>query len=86
MNDQSADNGKIYIIVNGRKREEAQRVLTFREVVTLAFDQVPTGENVMFTVTYRNGPPENPKGSLTIHDKVHISNGIVFNVTATDRS
>ena len=86
MSDQATSEGRIYIIVNGRKREEAHRILSFREIVALAFDSIPSGENVMFTVTYRNGPPQNPNGTMTINDKVHIANGMVFNVTATDRS
>lgn len=78
--------GRIQIAVNGRHRVETRQVLTFRNVVMLAFDPVPEGDNVLLTVTYRNGPAENPKGSMQVNDSVHIANGMVFNVTATDKS
>ncbi|MGD8450528.1 MAG: multiubiquitin domain-containing protein [Phycisphaerae bacterium] len=74
------------IIVNGRRKTVEQRTLTFRELLTLAFDPVPEGANWLFTATYRNGPPCNPEGTLIEGQSVHIRNGMVFNVTATDKS
>ena len=74
------------IIVNARKRHVQDAVLTFRQVIELAFDAPPAGENVLFTVTYRNGPRENPKGTLVRGETVHVANGMIFDVTATDRS
>ena len=46
----------------------------------------PTGANLMFTIAYRNGPPENPKGHLVEGESVYIKNGMIFDVTPTDRS
>jgi len=76
----------VTIIVNGREKSVPGTRLTFRQVITLAFDPIPTGEFIEFTVTYRNGPPANPKGSMVLGDSVEISRGMVFNVTATDKS
>ena len=39
-----------------------------------------------FTVTYDDGPRENPHGSLIEGQSVKIKNGMVFNVTPTIRS
>lgn len=77
---------EITIIVNGRKREVAKRELSFAEVVALAFDPVPTGENIVFTVTYRRGEGHKPEGTLVEGDTVKIKEGMIFNVTATDKS
>lgn len=78
--------GDVTIIVNGRQRSVHQRKLSFGEVVALAFDNPPTGENVIFTVTYRRGPHQNPEGSMVEGIVVKIKNGMIFNVTATDKS
>ncbi len=79
-------NKEFTIIVNARKKEVAGKKLTFDQVVALAFNPVPTGPNVMFTITYRHGPKENPEGSLLESGTVEIKNQMVFNVTQTDKS
>ena len=43
------------IIVNGRERTVEDDELTFNQVVSLAFDDPPTGEFICFTITYRRG-------------------------------
>jgi hypothetical protein len=74
------------IIVNGRPKTVRRSKLTFAQVVALAFDPVPTGPNWEFTVTYRNGPHANPQGTLVEGGSVRIKKGMIFNVTATDKS
>jgi hypothetical protein len=74
------------IIVNGREKKVNDDELSFRQIVGLAFDSPPSGENIVFTITYRNGPRENPEGSLYEGKSVKIRSGMVFNVTATDKS
>jgi hypothetical protein len=74
------------IIVNGRKKVVAKKRLTFDEIVALAFEPVPTGPNIMFTITYRHGPHANPEGTLIEGGIVKIKDGMIFNVTATDKS
>lgn len=69
------------IIVNGRPRKVAQDQLSFDEIVALA--GLPSGPNIVFTVTYRKGHNE---GVLVPGDTVNIENGMIFNVTATDKS
>lgn len=79
---------EVTIIVNGRQRSVPKNSeLTVAQVVALAFDSPPTGENVEFTITYRKGGNENrPEGSMTGTDTVKVKEGTVFNVTATDKS
>lgn len=79
---------EVTIIVNGRQRSVPKNSeLTVAQVVALAFDSPPEGENVEFTITYRKGGNENrPEGSMTGTDTVKVKEGTVFNVTATDKS
>ena len=75
-----------HIIVNARPKVVTERFLSFAQIVALAFDNPPTGPNIMFTITYRNGPPQNPEGSLLEGHSVKIKDKMVFNVTPTDKS
>ena len=75
-----------HIIVNARPKVVTERFLSFAQIVALAFDNPPTGPNIMFTITYRNGPPQNPEGSLLEGQSVKIKDKLVFNVTPTDKS
>lgn len=81
-------NDNVNIIVNGRQRTVAKNSeLTVAQVVALAFDNPPSGENVEFTITYRKGGNEHrPEGSMSGNDTVKVKEGTVFNVTATDKS
>jgi len=77
---------EITIYVNTRKKEEKKRHLTYIEVVALAFTPIPTGPNIKFTITYRNGPRQNPEGELLPGGKVKIKDGMIFDVTQTTKS
>jgi Multiubiquitin len=79
-------NKEVTIIVNGRKKEISKKELSFAEVVALAFSVPPTGENILFTVTYRKGSDNKPEGTLIQGQSVKVKEGMIFNVTATDKS
>jgi hypothetical protein len=64
----------------------AGKELSFAQLVALAFDTPPTGENIVFTITYRRGHGDKPEGSLVEGETVKIKKGMIFNVTATDKS
>lgn len=74
------------IYVNGRPKEVTSKELTYLEVIRLAYENPPEGDNVLFTITYRKGQGNKPEGSLLPGDSVHIKDGMVFNVTHTDKS
>lgn len=76
----------ITIIVNAEPKDVVETRLTFDEVVKLAFPVTPKGANIMFTVVYRKGPPENSKGTLLEGQSVRVKKGMIFDVTSTDRS
>lgn len=82
--DESKD---ITIIVNGREKTVLKNDdLTFNELVVLAFDNPPSGENIVFTITYRKGHGNKPEGSLAEGESVKAKDGMIFNVTPTDKS
>ena len=60
--------------------------LSFEKLMTLAFDSQPTKQDLMFTVTYRNGAGSPTDGILLEGESVRVQNDTIFNVTATDRS
>jgi hypothetical protein len=76
----------ITIIVNGRPREVRQTQLSFVEIVKLAFPEAVFNEITVYTVTFKRGPADRPEGSLVEGESVHLKNGMVFNVSATDKS
>lgn len=77
---------EVTVIVNAKPKLVTPRRLTFAQVVELAFQQLPSGPNVLFTITYRNGPTKNPSGSLLEGQAVKIQDQMIFNVTSTDKS
>jgi hypothetical protein len=79
-------NKDITIIVNGRQKVVTEKELTFAQIVALAFDTPPTGANLVFTVTYRRGEGNKPEGTLVAGESVKVKDGMIFNVTATDKS
>lgn len=74
------------IIVNGREKVVDKKELSFTEIIALAFESPPTGQYVVFTVTYRRGHGNKPEGTLLEGETVKIKQGMIFNVTATDKS
>jgi hypothetical protein len=52
----------------------------------LAFNPVPTGSNILLTVSYHRGHGNKPSGDLLPGKSVKVKDGMVFDVTATDRS
>ena len=60
--------------------------LSFEKLITLAFDSQPTEQDLMLTVTYRNGAGRPTDGILLEGESVKVQNDTIFNVTATDRS
>lgn len=73
------------IRVNTRVKVVDHRVLTFDEVVALAFPD-GGGPNVIFSVTYSHAAGPQHEGILGAGGEVKIKNGTVFDVTKTDKS
>lgn len=77
---------EITIIVNGREKTVTARELSVDDLVKLAFETPPTGEFICFTITYRRGQGNKPEGTLEEGEIVKVKKGMIFNVTATDKS
>lgn len=86
----SKDNGKsekeLTIIVNGREKTVTERELSEAGLVQLAFDDPPSGPNVCFTITYRRGQGNKPEGTLEEDETLKLKDGMIINVTPTDKS
>ena len=76
----------ITIVINARERTITDKQLNFEQLVALAFPTAPTGENVLFTITFRRGNGDKPEGSLLTGETVKTKDGMVFVVSATDKS
>ena len=85
-NDNKPQKSRFHVIVNAREKEVTEPSLSFDEVARLAFAQPPFGANTLYTITYRNGPAENKEGALLEGQSVNLKNGMIFNVTPTDKS
>ena len=85
-NEGQGHNKEVTVIVNGRQKMVAAKELSFGDVVGLAFDNPPSGPNIVFTVTYRRGEGNKPEGTLIDGETVKVKDGMIFNVTATDKS
>jgi hypothetical protein len=77
---------EITIVVNGTQKSVHKEEFTFDEIVKLAFDNPPYGENTLFSVTYRRGHGHKPEGILAPGESVKVKDGMIFDVTATDKS
>jgi hypothetical protein len=73
------------IIINGRSVTVTDKYLTFDQVVALS--GLPTGPDIVFTITYRKGEGNKPDGSLVEGgEPVKVKDGMIFNVESTNRS
>ena len=73
------------IIVNGRQRTVTGNIVTFDQIVQLAFPGAHDC-NVVFDVTYQKAASQPPAGQLGPGGSVNIKKGTVFNVTRTVQS
>jgi Multiubiquitin len=74
------------IIVNARQKLWCEEKISYEQVVVLAYETPPTGPNIIFAVTYHKGPGHTKEGILNPGQSVGVKNGMVFDVTPTDRS
>lgn len=73
------------IVINGRHKEVATHLLTYRDLVELAYPGDRPDPNITYTVAYAN--PLGKDGTLTEgQEGVEVQEGMVCNVTKTNRS
>lgn len=77
----------VTIVVNGRQKTvEKNAVLSYWDIVKLAFENPQTGDGIQYTVQYTRGPNENQSGALVEGQSVKIKKDMEFDVTPTNRS
>jgi hypothetical protein len=74
------------IIVNAQQKTVTQRTLSYTDIVALAFPAGVSGNNVLYNITYYDGPRKNPEGELLPNHTVEVKDGMVFHVTPTGQS
>jgi len=77
---------KTTVIVNGRPKKVDGETLIFEQVVALAYNPVPSGDNVVITVTYSGARGPKDEGILSDGESVAIKNGMHFYVKVTNKS
>lgn len=78
----------ITIIVNGVNKTlpKGTRQLSYSEVVTIAYGKFDEASHIIYTVAYSSGPKENLKGTLVKGQSVIVKEGMIFNVSRSDKS
>lgn len=77
---------KVYtIVVNGREKTWNEKKISFNQVIELAFGEVSTNPNIVYTVTYKKGE-DKPEGSMVKGDTVRVKDEMIFYATRTDKS
>lgn len=74
------------IIVNARPKEWEKKEISYEEVIVLAFGSYSNDPNVVYTVTYKKGDEAKHEGSLVNGQSVKVKDGMIFNVTQTNKS
>jgi hypothetical protein len=73
------------IVINGQRVQTQLKEMSFEQVVELS--GLPTGPNIVFTITYRKGHGNKPAASMVQGgEPVKVKDGMIFNVDSTDRS
>ena len=89
MNDKNHDapgqNKEVTIIVNAREKTFSGKEISFNQVVELAFGSVSDNPNIVYTVTFKKGE-HNKEGQMDKGDNERVKDGMIFNVTQTDKS
>ena len=75
----------ILLIVNASPKPFNKHEISYEEVVILAGFN-PNDAQKGYTITYENGPRENPHGNITPGMAVRVKDRMKFNVNATIKS
>jgi len=76
----------VTIYINGTEKHVEKGRLSYDDIVALAFDSPPQGENVQISIQYTRGHSGKSKGTLVEGQLVEIVEGMEFDVTPTNRS
>ncbi len=74
------------IYVRGRIHEFSGEKIRYLEVVDLGYPNGKHGPDYEYDVTWKDGPKENPNGSLKKGESVEVVKEMRFDVYFTDKS
>ncbi len=74
------------IVINTRNRDWGAKRISFSDLVSIAFPDPPQGQDIVYTITFFDGPRNLPEGSLTAGNSVNVREGMAFSVKFTDKS
>ena len=86
VHDAPGQNKEFNIIVNGRPMVFSKKKISFIEVVELAFNTTEINKNICYTVAYRKGEGKKKEGIMVEGDVIPVKEGMIFDVTQTDKS
>lgn len=81
-----ANTKEVTVYVNGRPKVIEKKTYSFIEIVRLAYSSPQSGSGVEYTVTYSKGPGSKKEGTLIEGQTVKVKEGMIFNVTETNKS
>lgn len=76
----------IEIIVNGREVEVSDRIVSFDQLVAIAYPGEPPTPGIIYSITYRKVASQPHSGELAAGGSVEVKNGSIFNVGRTVQS
>lgn len=76
----------INIIVNGQIKSFDGKKITWTELVNLAYPDAEFKDTIVYTITYTEGPKQNPEGTLNKGHSVKVVCDMEFDVERTDKS
>lgn len=83
--DAPGQNKEYSIIINGRQVTTTEHKLTYDQILQLA--KIPAnGATTLFIITFERGPHGNSEGTISIGGNIVIKDGMVFNVSTTNKS
>lgn len=79
---------QIVVIINGVEKQLANgtKFLSYEDVISLAYGTYSESSNIIYTVAYSKGPKNNPKGTLVKGQIAKVREGMIFNVSRSDKS
>ena len=84
---QTHEKKDVTIKVNGTDEIVPKGDVTFDQIVAFGIALgLPTGPNILYTITYRKAEGKKPEGTLVQGGSAKVQEGTIFNVTATDKS
>lgn len=83
--DAPGKNKEYSIIINGRPMVVTEHKLTYDQILSLA--KIPAGgQTTLYIITFERGPSEKSEGTISTGDSVVVKDGMVFNVSTTNKS